>query len=113
MARNAAAMPAALWKKRRRLTPRRLAICAPSVLTRASNARCFCVCGPGMNSSLETDCTGIGDGNRDSADASLDSSSGESMLIDSSFVATRVDARGAADDGPTRCRPADPDRYVR
>src|ERR1700674_4702497 len=81
MARNAVAMPAAVWKKRRRLMPRRFAIRAPISLTRASNSRCFAVCGPGMNSSLETDCTGIGEGNSDSAGESRASSSGESMLM--------------------------------
>jgi hypothetical protein len=34
-----------------------------------------------MNSSLETDCTGIGDGNNDSAAESFSSSSVESMLM--------------------------------
>jgi len=34
-----------------------------------------------MNSSLETDCTGMGDANNDSALVSLASSSGDSMVI--------------------------------
>jgi hypothetical protein len=55
IARKAVAMPAAVWKKRLRLMPRRLAIVAPISLTRASNSRCLGVCGRGMNSSLETD----------------------------------------------------------
>jgi len=38
-----------------------------------------------MNSSLDTDCTGIGEGNNDSADESFSSSSGDNMLMDSSF----------------------------
>ena len=58
------AIPAADWKNRRRLMPRRLAIEAPISFTRASNSRCFGVCAYGVNSSLETDCTGMGDGNR-------------------------------------------------
>src|ERR1700681_191373 len=81
MARNAVAMPAAVWKKRRRLMPSRLAIRAPISLTRVSNSRCFFVCKLGMNSSLETDCTGIGDGNNDSAAESFSSSLVESMLM--------------------------------
>src|ERR1700730_15826271 len=81
MARNAVAMPAAVWKKPHRLMPRRLAIRAPIYFTRVSNSRCFFVCKPGMNSSLETDCTGIGDGNNDSAAESFSSSLVESMLM--------------------------------
>src|SRR5690348_10894190 len=86
MARNAAAIPEALWKNRRRLIPRRLAMYAPISFTRASNSRCFSVCGPGMNSSLDTDCTGIGEGKRDSAGDRRSNSSGLSMLIGISSV---------------------------
>src|SRR4029077_19846442 len=74
-------MPEAVWKKRRRLMPRRLAMCAPISFTRASNSRCLAVCGAGMNSSLDTDCTGIGDGNRDSAEDTRSISSGLSQLM--------------------------------
>jgi hypothetical protein len=81
MARKAVAMPAAVWKKRRRLMPSRFAMCAPISLMRASNSCCLGVCSAGMNSSLDTDCTGIGDGNSDSAEESLFSSSGDSMLM--------------------------------
>src|SRR6266545_4030875 len=69
----------------RRLVPSRFAICVPMSRTRASNSRCFGVCAPGMNSSLETDCTGIGEANNDSADARRSSSSDESMLMASSW----------------------------
>src|SRR2546428_12300709 len=48
-------------------------------LTRASNSRCLGVWNPGMNSSLDTDCTGMGDGNNDSALVSLASSSGDNI----------------------------------
>jgi hypothetical protein len=34
----------------------------PNSLMRASNSRCFTLCGAGIDSSLETDCVGIGDG---------------------------------------------------
>jgi hypothetical protein len=54
IARNALAMPAAVWKKRRRLMPRRFAIRVPMSLTRASNSRCL-ASADRMNSSLETD----------------------------------------------------------
>src|SRR6476660_8096082 len=50
--------------------------------TRASNSRCFSVCGPAMNSSLETDWTGIGEGYRSSAGESWRSSSWDSMLME-------------------------------
>jgi len=49
--------------------------------TRASNSRWRGVCGAGMNSSLETDCTGMGEANSDSAAERRASSSGDSMLI--------------------------------
>ena len=60
MARNAAAMPDAVARKRRRVIPWRFARAAPSSFTRASTRRCRRVCGAGMNSSLETLCVGIG-----------------------------------------------------
>ena len=72
-------MPAAVWKNRRRVMPSRRAIVEPICLTRDSNSRCRGVCAAGMNSSLDTDCTGIGDANSDSALVSLASSSGDSM----------------------------------
>src|SRR5882672_7750401 len=78
-------MPEAVWKKRRRLMPRRLAIRAPISFTRASNSRCLAVWGPGMNSSLDTDCTGIGEGKRDSAEDRRSISSGLSQLMEISF----------------------------
>src|SRR5258706_10439504 len=84
-------MPAADWKKRRRDIPRRLAAAAPISFTRASNSRCLRVCGDAMNSSLETDWTGIGEANRSSAGESWRSSSWDSMLLE---------APRAADDGP-------------
>src|SRR5256885_6251336 len=54
---------------------------APASFTRASNSRWRGVWGPGMNSSLETDCTGMGEANSDSALLSRASSSGDSMPV--------------------------------
>ena len=54
-------MPAAVWKNRRRLTPWCFASWLPSSLMRASTRFCCAVCGGGVNSSLETNCVGIGD----------------------------------------------------
>src|SRR5258708_21656865 len=96
MARNAVAMPAADWKKRRRDIPRRLAAAAPISFTRASNSRCLRVCGDAMNSSLETDWTGIGEANRSSAGERWRSSSWDSMLME---------APRAADDRPMYANP--------
>jgi hypothetical protein len=55
MATNAAVMPAAVLKKARRDMPCLRASSPPNSLMRASNSRCFAVCGAGMNSSLDTD----------------------------------------------------------
>ena len=65
MARNEAAMPEAVWKKRRRDRPCRRASRSPSSLSRASTSRCFAVCGTGMYSSLDTIWVGTGDGNEE------------------------------------------------
>src|SRR5262245_44181554 len=65
MATKAAAIPAAVLKKARRLMPRWRASSLPYSLIRASNSRCFAVCGAGMNSSLDTDWVGIGAGKAD------------------------------------------------
>src|SRR5438477_8632557 len=75
------------------MKPSSFAITEPISFTPTSNSRCFGVCGPGMNSSLDTDCTGIGDGNSDSADESWLSSSGDSMLME--ILLDRWRARGA------------------
>ena len=56
---------------------------APMSFTRASNSFCCALCGCGMYSSLDTNCTGIGDGNSDSAPDSFSSSSGVSMGVSS------------------------------
>ena len=56
-------MPAAVWKNRRRLMPWCFASWLPSSSMRASTCFCFRVCGSGMNSSLETNCVGMGDAN--------------------------------------------------
>src|SRR6185437_6532720 len=61
--------------------PRRFAVCMLISLIRTSNSRCRGVCGTGMNSSLDTDWTGMGEGKSDSADESFVDSLGESMLI--------------------------------
>ena len=63
IATNEAAIPAAVWKKRRRDSPCRLANASPISFSRASTWRCFAVCGTGAYSSLETICVGTGDGN--------------------------------------------------
>src|SRR5580704_19256368 len=60
-------MPAAVWKKRRRLTPWRSASLSPRSLSRASTSRCFSVCGAGRYSSLETIWVGMGEGNSSSS----------------------------------------------
>ena len=65
MATKAAAMPAAVLKNCAATHAVVLRELAPSSLMRASNSRCFAVCGRGMNSSLDTNCTGIGDGKSD------------------------------------------------
>ena len=67
MGRDAAAMPPAVLKNLRRLMPFFFAMRAPMSFTRASNSFCCGDCGAGMNSSLDTNCTGIGDGNSSSA----------------------------------------------
>ena len=53
---------------------------------RASNSFCCALCGLGMYSSLDTNCTGIGDGNSVSAPDSFSSSSGVNMTGCSSSV---------------------------
>ena len=81
IATKAAAMPAADLKNLRRLMPCLRASALPYSLRRASNSRCFSVCGHGMYSSLDTHCVGIGAGNADvSAGNTCSSSSGESMM---------------------------------
>src|SRR5271166_6586692 len=65
IATNEAAMPAAVWKKRRRDRPCRRASRSLSSLSRASTSRCFSVCGTGMYSSLDTICVGTGAGKED------------------------------------------------
>src|SRR6266436_2286593 len=63
IATNEAAMPAAVWKKRRRDKPCRRASRSLSSLSRASTSRCLALCGAGMYSSLDTIWVGTGDGN--------------------------------------------------
>src|SRR6266850_2238553 len=63
IATNEAAMPAAVWKKRRRDKPCRRASRSLRSLSRASTSRCFALCGTGMYSSLDTIWVGTGDGN--------------------------------------------------
>jgi hypothetical protein len=74
-------MPPAVWKNLRRDMPCFLAMRAPMSFTRASNSFCCAVCGDGMNSSLDTNCTGMGEGNSSSAPDSFSSSSGVNRLI--------------------------------
>src|SRR5689334_5384448 len=74
-------MPPAVLKNLRRDMPLRFARREPACLMRASNSRCRGVCGLGMNSSLDSDCTGMGDGNSDSAPVSFSSSSGVRKLM--------------------------------
>src|SRR5882757_2720066 len=62
MATKAVAMPAAVWKKRRRDRPFFLPYSSASAFMRASTFFCRSVCGTGMNSSLETTCVGTGVG---------------------------------------------------
>jgi hypothetical protein len=64
-ATNDAAMPAAVWKKRRRDTPMRFASRSLRSISRPSTSRCFAVCGTGAYSSLDTICVGTGEGNDD------------------------------------------------
>src|SRR6266851_7436940 len=76
MATNAVAMPAAVWKKRRRGRPFLRPYSSPSAFMRASTFFCRSVCGIGRNSSLETTWTGTGVGlAASSAGASLARSS--------------------------------------
>src|SRR6266478_3525633 len=63
IATNEAAMPEAVWKKRRRDRPCRRASGSLSSLSRASTSRCLALCGTGMYSSLETIWVGTGDRN--------------------------------------------------
>src|SRR6516165_9844169 len=63
IATNEAAMPAAVWKKRRRDRPCCRASRSLNSLSRASTSRCLAVCGTGMYSSLDTIWVGTGDGN--------------------------------------------------
>src|SRR5688572_24780370 len=74
-------MPDAVLRNLRRLMPCLRASSAPYSLMRASNSRCFSVWGHGMYSSLDTHCTGIGDGKIDSAGATCFSSLSESMDV--------------------------------
>src|SRR6202795_4124764 len=86
MATKAAAIPAAVLKKARRRMPCWDASAAPYCFTRASNSRCFAVCGAGMNSSLDTDCVGIDDGKAEvSAGNTCLKSSGASQPIARTF----------------------------
>ena len=64
IATNAAAMPAAPWKKRRLGMPSFLEMDEPSALTRASNSFCLGLWACGENSSLETLVVGMGERNR-------------------------------------------------
>src|SRR5688572_32467890 len=74
-------MPDAVLRNWRRLMPCLRASSAPYPILRASNSRCFSVCGHGMYSSLDTHCTGIGDGKIDSAGANCFNSLSESMDV--------------------------------
>src|SRR5687767_11594477 len=74
-------MPDAVLRNWRRLMPCLRASSAPYPFMRASNSRCFSVCGHGMYSSLDTHCTGIGDGKIDSAGATCFNSLSESMDV--------------------------------
>src|SRR6266850_1683775 len=60
MATKAVAMPAAVWKKRRRGRPLVRPQASASAFMRASTFFCRSVCGMGRNSSLETTCVGTG-----------------------------------------------------
>src|SRR5580704_19398623 len=62
MATKAVAMPAAVWKKRRRGRPFLRPYSSPSAFIRASTFFCRSVCGIGRNSSLETTWVGTGVG---------------------------------------------------
>ena len=96
MATKAAAMPAAVWKNARRLTPWCFASRVPSSLMRASTCFCFSVWGGGVNSSLETNCVGMGDGKDDVSAGSRSSSclgSSNDMAL-SSLSATVPRMRG-------------------
>src|SRR6267142_6920747 len=62
MATKAVAMPAAVWKKRRRGKPLLRPQASASAFMRASTFFCRSVCGTGRNSSLETTCVGTGVG---------------------------------------------------
>src|SRR5205807_8791327 len=60
MARYAAVMPAAVWKKRRRDRPFLRPYSSPSAFMCASTFFCRSVCAIGRYSSLETSCVGTG-----------------------------------------------------
>ena len=84
-------MPAAVWKNARRLTPWCLASRVPSSLMRASTCFCFSVWGGGVNSSLETNWVGIGDGKDDVSAGSRSSSwSGLNRVIAPSSIGISV-----------------------
>src|SRR5690349_9111684 len=78
MATKQAAMPDALWKKRRRERPCLDAIESAMSIRRASTSFCCAVWCDGRYSSLETTCVGTGDGK-------AASSAGSSSFISSSF----------------------------
>src|SRR5882757_2984402 len=78
MATKAVAMPAAVWKKRRRGRPFFLPYSSPSAFIRASTLFWRSVCGMGRNSSLETTCVGTGVG-------LAASSAGTSLALSSSL----------------------------
>src|SRR5438477_5053389 len=62
MATKAVAMPAAVWKKRRRGRPLLRPHASARAFMRASTFFWRSVCGMGRNSSLETTCVGMGVG---------------------------------------------------
>ncbi len=107
IATNEAAMPAAVWKKRRRDRPCRRASRSLSSLSRASTSRCFSVCGVGRYSSLDTIWVGTGDGNDDvSAGSSSRSCSSVRNFMSSSAVSRQWPA-------PPQQDPQDRDRRRR
>src|SRR5262245_38528556 len=106
MATNAAAIPAAVWKNARRLTPWRRASRSPSSAIRASTRFCRAVWGGGVNSSLDTNWVGMGPAN---AVVSAGSRSSKSRAMTLSFPGllhggecgrTQHRDRHLLDDGP-------------
>src|SRR6187401_735279 len=99
MATKAVAMPAAVWKKRRRDRPLRRAYSSPNAFMRASTCFCRSVCGIGRNSSLETTRVGTGVG---LSAARAGASAAVSLSLNRPMIDPRCSAEARHHLGPER-----------